>query len=254
MANEKPLRPFAVGGVLDAAYTAGDTTITSEAFSVLPVVSTDGHIDITLNPDGEGNLSPFVKRVTAHSAAATTVTVAAAPVLGSDASLPIDTYWVAALVPDDVNVPTFPLLHARDEKAQNTAGGTFTSGAWQTRTLNTVKTNEIVGAAVAANQITLPAGTYEIDGSAPAYGVNRHRARLYDTIGAAVLVLGSSAAAGTGTDSRSFLRGRFVLTTPSILELQHRCETTAASNGFGVESNFDVEVYADVLIRKVQPT
>ena len=70
------------------------------------------------------------------------------------------------------------LLHIRDEKAQNTAGGTFTSGAWRTRDLNTVKTNEITGASLAANQITLPAGTYWVEWSAPAYVVNQNQSKF----------------------------------------------------------------------------
>ncbi len=40
------------------------------------------------------------------------------------------------------------IFHVRDEQLQNTAGGTFTSGAWRTRTLNTVKTNTIGGASL----------------------------------------------------------------------------------------------------------
>ena len=52
------------------------------------------------------------------------------------------------------------LLHMRDEKANGTQGGTFTSGSWYTRDLNTVVTNEINGASLSSNQFTLPAGDY----------------------------------------------------------------------------------------------
>ncbi len=50
-----------------------------------------------------------------------------------------------------------------DEKAANTSGGTFTSGAWQTRTLNTLTVNDDGIASLSDDQITLPAGTYEIE-------------------------------------------------------------------------------------------
>jgi len=145
------------------------------------------------------------------------------------------------------------VLHVRDEKAQNTSGGTFTSGAWQTRVLNTSKTNTIMGASLGSNQITLPAGTYWVHATAPAYRASRHRAKLYNTTGAADVLLGTSTYSGPGAYSAatlSFLSGQFTLTATSVLELQHRCETTLATHGFGVESNFATEVYSDVVIWK----
>lgn len=147
------------------------------------------------------------------------------------------------------------LLHVRDEKAANTAGGTFTTGAWQTRTLNTEKTNEISGASLAANQITLPAGTYEIEAKAPALYVNRHKARLYNITDAADVLIGSSEYTAPATNAQTFstVAGRFTLAAQKVLELQHRCQTTAATSGLGVESNLDskVEVYAEVMIWKL---
>src|SRR4051812_47395930 len=50
-----------------------------------------------------------------------------------------------------------------DQKAANTAGGASVAGSWIARTLNATPLNTIVGASLAANQITLPAGTYIVD-------------------------------------------------------------------------------------------
>jgi hypothetical protein len=58
------------------------------------------------------------------------------------------------------------LLHVRDEKTL-ADGGTSTS-SYTKRDLNTVVTNEIAGASLSSNQITLPSGTYYINASAPA--------------------------------------------------------------------------------------
>src|SRR5687768_2319629 len=74
-------------------------------------------------------------------------------------------------------IEVFDILHLVDEKAANTAGGTFTTGAWRTRTLNTEKLDEITST-LASNQFTLPAGTYNIVASAPAFFVSRHQTRL----------------------------------------------------------------------------
>ena len=145
------------------------------------------------------------------------------------------------------------LLHVRDEKASGTQGGTFTSGAWQTRTLNTVKTNEISGASLATNQVTLPAGTYEVDGSTPCYNGQQHQARLYDVTAAAALLLGSSAHADAANNvmNYSLIRGRFTLAVQSEVRLEHRCTSTLATTGFGLATSFGTEVYADLMIRKV---
>ena len=65
-----------------------------------------------------------------------------------------------------------------DQQADGTSGGTFTSGARQTRTLNTVVLNTITGASLLTNQVVLPPGTYEIEWSAPAYRVEDHTTYL----------------------------------------------------------------------------
>ena len=89
-----------------------------------------------------------------------------------------------------------------DEKSAGTDGGTFTSGAWQDRDLNTelIDTDGIV--TISSNQFTLTsAGTYFIEFQAAAVRVNGHMARLYDVTGAAVAALGCSTFSDSGADS-----------------------------------------------------
>jgi hypothetical protein len=147
------------------------------------------------------------------------------------------------------------LLHVRDEKSNQTAGGTFTSGAWQTRTLNTSMTNEISGASLSSNQITLPIGTYFIHASASVYHVDQHKLKLRNTTDSSDTLIGTSMYSGdnTETSTTSFVVGRFTIAAQKTFELQHRCATTKDSNGFGVSSVWsgEVEVYADVQIWKV---
>lgn len=149
---------------------------------------------------------------------------------------------------------THPRLHVRDEKADTTQGGTFTSGAWRTRTLNTVKTNEIAGASLASNQITLPPGTYWGEIWAAGYLVNHHNARLQDTTGTVELLRSWNAfsrAAGTvGDVTFAEAVGLFTLTVESILQLQHQCQTTKATVGLGEHDALTIgnEVYASVAI------
>ena len=147
------------------------------------------------------------------------------------------------------------LLHVRDEKANNTSGGTFTSGSFQTRTLNTVVTNEISGSSLSSNQITLPSGTYYIHASAGGNYVDRHKAKLRNITDSTDTIIGTNERSGrdsiTEYLTRSFVIGRFTISAQKTFELQHRAETSDG-NGFGNPCNFSVtEVYADVQIWKV---
>ncbi|MBK9322713.1 MAG: hypothetical protein IPM97_07165 [Bdellovibrionaceae bacterium] len=90
-------------------------------------------------------------------------------------------------LPDATTLKSTGELLIVDEKPANTAGGTFTSGSWQTRTLNTTRFNTIPGASLASNQITLPAGTYYVRAVAPTGepSVWEHKAILYNVTGSA---------------------------------------------------------------------
>jgi len=145
------------------------------------------------------------------------------------------------------------VLHVQDQKASGTSAGTFTAGAWQTRTLNTAVINTITGASLASNQITLPAGTYKINCTLPAVSVDQHQARLQNiTDGTTTLSGGcfrswSSSANSTPAD----LFGIFTIAATKVFEVQHRCAVTRAADGLGIAASFGTEVYANVFIEMV---
>lgn len=153
------------------------------------------------------------------------------------------------------------LLHVQDQKAQGTAGGAFTSGAWRTRDLNTVLVNNISGATLVNNQITLPSGTYFVDASAPAFSdtngyIERHQAIVKNITDAIVLLSGMQASlyrrsSGSVCSNRAQVSGVFTLSAQKVIELQHRCTVSGPVNGFGQNGNFTTEVYSDVKIWKV---
>lgn len=143
----------------------------------------------------------------------------------------------------------------REEQAAGVAGGTFTSGAWQTRILNTEVFDNGNYASLASNQITLIAGTYRIYASAPAGAVRGHKARLRNiTLGATLLVGTSEYTDETGGHwTRSHIAGEFTLSTDTVIEIQHQCTLTKATNGFGgTDGGFSViEVYTMVELWKL---
>ena len=137
-----------------------------------------------------------------------------------------------------------------DQKAQNTAGGTFTSGAWRTRDINTTQINDITGASIGSNQITLPAGTYYVSASAPARLVDNFTSRLYNITDSSTTIVGSSEyTPGDKTIiTRGFIEGVFTIAASKTFEIQQQ---GASSGGFGLASNFQAEIYTIVAIQKL---
>lgn len=144
-----------------------------------------------------------------------------------------------------------------DEKTAGTDGGTFTSGSWQVRTLN-IKVNDAATiCSLSSNQFTIGPGTFRIRASAPGYVVDQHQIRLNNTTDT-LLYYGttefSTSAAGTATDqTRSQLSVEVVLANPKVFQLEHRCVTTKATQGFGVgaSSALGVSHFAIVDITQV---
>jgi len=136
-------------------------------------------------------------------------------------------------------------------QAQNTDGGTFTKDVWRTRVLNTEDTDTNNDCTLNANQITLVAGTYECTISCPSFEVAYNQTRLYNTTGAAVVLLGTSEFSSSGAQTRSFIIGRFIIAASQALEVQHICHTTAADMGFGVATDRTSEVYTIAEFRRV---
>lgn len=141
-----------------------------------------------------------------------------------------------------------------DTKAANTGGGTFTSGSWATRDLNTEDSDVDAICSIAANQFTLVSGTYIIRATAPALGTDSHKSRLRNITDSTTTLIGSSAYAsfGSSTAEASIIQGRFTIASSKVFEIQHRCQTTMANIGYGVESNLgESEVYTVVELWKI---
>lgn len=153
-------------------------------------------------------------------------------------------------------VPSDDILHVADEKTSGTDGGGTTAATWTTRTLNTVRTNEISGASLASNEITLPAGTYQIKARAPNVGGGLHRLRLYNVTDAAVILYGgnslSTAAAFTNSDA-TIEDARFTLAATKNVRIDHYSSATRATSGLGEKMTIAsvAEIYAEVIITKV---
>ena len=156
--------------------------------------------------------------------------------------------WQTVTVPDAISV-----ARITDSKASGTSGGTFTSGAWRTRDLNTIEDDPDSIVTLASNQFTLGAGTYLIQWSAPAIKAGSHKTQLWDVTGSTDLAKGTSeyTASADSIQTQSFGFDIVTLAASNTFEIQHRTAITHATNGFGVPSSMAAEKYAMVTIFKL---
>lgn len=137
-----------------------------------------------------------------------------------------------------------------DQKSSGTDGGDFTSGADQTRVLNTLVYNRDTVVSLASNRFTLPAGTWFIKWSAPAHVVDQHQTLLYNYTDTSEVKRGTTERSYTSDNVITSSFGSTVVTIADAkaFEVRHRCTTTKTINGLGRAASFGTEVYARVEI------
>lgn len=143
------------------------------------------------------------------------------------------------------------LLHVVERQTVGTDNGTFanTAGGVNRSWTHTV-TNEISGASVSTTDITLPTGTYYIEATLPAYRVDGHRAKLRNHTASTDVLQGGtehSPDSTSASQTRSFIHGRFVVSSASVYRIIHACVTSRTSDGRGKACNLGTgdEVYGE---------
>ena len=145
----------------------------------------------------------------------------------------------------DLSVPIVKAWVISDYKPYGIPSGTFTSGSWATRELNSIKSYSIndtsVQLAVApagTNQLLIADGTYMVTVYACATRVTRHKLRVQNITDGVTEIEGTSEYCNQ-TDGQSYSRAIGVLQVtggPKVYSIEHYCITTSLNNGFGVEA------------------
>ncbi len=153
----------------------------------------------------------------------------------------------------------YETAYIKDVKPSGTDGGTFTSGAWQTRDLNDLS-GDTSFVSLSSNQFTLEAGVYDIEVFSPVFSsantIGAHKARLRNITDGTDSIIGTAenlnmGQSNTQTTGGSKIEGRLILSESKIFEIQHRCDATQNTTGFGAANYFGVdEVYTQVKIVK----
>lgn len=147
-----------------------------------------------------------------------------------------------------------PVAYLKDVKPSGTNSGTFNSGDWRTRDLNTIEGDSSIITSLSSNQFTLEAGKYLIEAMAAGYSVSTHQLKIRNVSDSIDLIIGQTGRNSTSEDNSGIpsLKGLIELTSQKTFELQHRSSGSRSNNGFGIAGNFGVnEVYAQVKIEKV---
>jgi hypothetical protein len=146
-----------------------------------------------------------------------------------------------------------PFAYAKFSDRKAGVGGGASVVGMQRRTLNTTESNSITGMSISGDQITTPAGTYEIDARAPGCS-SQHQIYLYNETAGTYLLIGSSSNATSSTNfpTDSFASGRIVLASAQVLSIRHYFATVQATYGLGAAvGSGQSEVYAEISLTKV---
>lgn len=141
--------------------------------------------------------------------------------------------------------------------ANNTAGGTATSGSRQTYPLSHTIRNDITGASLITSggdvsKFNLPAGTFEAWASAQFFATNRSKIVLRNQTNGLDPVDQVCSECYASNVGNALLVTKFALAVPTIMILQYRVQTTRATDGLGVAGNLgEDQQLGYIMLRKV---
>lgn len=140
------------------------------------------------------------------------------------------------------------MIQVQDQKTSGTGGGTPLSSGL--RTLNTTVVNQISGASLGANVITLPAGNYYTEAYSTFSGTALYRIQIYNNTDSTPLLEGLSIAGSGAVSITSFANGYFTLATSKTVGIYYQASSTP-TNGLGLPASRGTEVYSDLRIWKL---
>jgi hypothetical protein len=139
-----------------------------------------------------------------------------------------------------------------DVKSSGTAGGTFSTGNWRTRDLNTeiVDTDGIVS--ISSNQFTLQAGSYLINAISSAYKISNTVLKLYNITDSSDTAFGMTGYIPNTENNQTniHLTTRFTISGAKVFELQQAGAGSENTYGMGVNHSFGSEIYTIIEIYK----
>jgi hypothetical protein len=145
--------------------------------------------------------------------------------------------------------------HYRDEKTNNTDAGNPATAQYNIRTLNT-EVYDTIGASLASNEVTLPAGTYFAFAHAPGFRIGRTKARIYNATDATVLLDGTGDFCAVGSEANhqhAIVVGVFTISSAKAIRVEQWASNNPGSGvGLGTALNLgEPEIYTQLFIWQV---
>ncbi|KKK71742.1 hypothetical protein LCGC14_2910860, partial [marine sediment metagenome] len=150
-------------------------------------------------------------------------------------------------------IDDFDLMHIREEATANVGGGSSSVG-FNNRVLTHTPTNEIPGASLSTNIITLPPGTFRILVLSPNYRGTRIRNVFYDRDAAVAVVLGQNNFARQSLTHAdlTYSIGQFKIDEETDFDVRMDVGEAFATIGLGVDvDDGNSEVYTSILIWQI---
>lgn len=144
-----------------------------------------------------------------------------------------------------MSVKRFPGLYALllESRPSGTNAGTFASGVWNVRQINTIVENDTdIVQSLAAGRFKLKSGEYWVSISAPAIGIGSHRIRLQNVDTDTTEMLGTTDLT-QGHQQRCTIRGMLRAINPTRYEVQHRAVNPDFGGAMGAAATLAEEVY-----------
>lgn len=149
------------------------------------------------------------------------------------------------------NITNSGIAVVKDVKAANVDGGSFNSGGWRQRDLNSID-GDLSFIALGTNSFTLDTGTYVVTIVAPGFSVQEHQCRLYNSSDASVIAVGSMGYSDKFAASPSNLTAVVSVTGSSkTFRIEHRSNGSKVDDGFGLAASWGENVYTQVQIEKL---
>lgn len=140
----------------------------------------------------------------------------------------------------------------QNQQASGTDGGDFTQGSWITVPLNTEVIDTGNDGTIAANVVTLAAGTYRFRWRIPAFSVDEFQTRLVQGV-ATVIAYGTSEKSASTDASQTASTGwwRATVIAGTQIRLEARCTLTKLTSGFGLANGWGgTEIFGTLEIEK----
>ena len=211
---------------------------------------------LTLNADGASKDIKFqangVEKASISSAGAfTSTTIDATKLTGNLPAISGASLTNLPSTPSVLSMADF--MQVQDQKVNGTSAGANSTGE-QTRTLNTVVVNNITGATLISNLVTLPAGTYWVEAQTGTYSyTGSTKAILRNTTDSNNVAIGSMRR-NTASNGSTECKVSAYFTIAAEKSFAFRMYTSNAYSyglGYAGVTDSNIEVYSDMKIWKV---